>query len=181
MTPHEEWRPIVGYEGAYEVSNLGRMRSLPREVAAGQRGGTRIVPGRMLKTPLGRNGYRQVTLRKQTFMVHTLVALTFIGPRPNGYEICHNDGNGDNNAASNLRYDTVSANRLDTVTHGRNKWALRTHCSKGHPYTPENTSRNGRGRRCLTCHRDYERERNRRKAQSNATPLRPDDLRRQAS
>src|SRR5690242_190605 len=119
MTPtNEQWRPVVGYEGAYEVSDHGRVRSLMREVPAGQRGGTRLVPGRLLVAPLGRNGYRQVTLRRRTHLVHALVATAFLGERPPGLEVCHNDGDSENNAVANLRYDTVSENRLDTVRHG---------------------------------------------------------------
>ena len=164
----EEWRPVVGHEGAYEVSSLGRIRSLPREVPAGQRGGTRLISGRVLVTSIGRNGYRQVTLRKRTHMVHTLVARSFIGERPEGYEVCHNDGDSDNNAATNLRYDTVSANRRDTVNHGNHRMTQRTHCPKNHPYDEANTGYQRGARRCLTCHRESERTRNERNRHAQA-------------
>lgn len=160
MTPDEEWRPIAGYEGHYEVSSLGRVRSLARTVNAGPPPGVRQVPAVMLRQTLRPNGYLQVTLSKRSFMVHALVATAFIGPRQQGLETCHNDGVATNNVLTNLRYDTVSENRLDTVRHGNNVASNRTHCPQGHAYDAANTGRAGkRARRCLTCHRIRERAR----------------------
>jgi hypothetical protein len=50
--------------------------------------------------------------------VHTLVLLAFVGPRPDGMECCHNDGNPANNSLSNLRWDTPESNTADSVRHG---------------------------------------------------------------
>lgn len=156
--PHpraEQWRPVVGYEGAYEVSDLGRVRSLDRAVPAG-RGRTRKSSGRVLSQYLG--NYAKVRLKVDgagsTKNVHALVAETFLGPRPDGLEVCHNNGDASDNRLANLRYDTHSANQSDQIAHGTNPWSRRTHCSKGHEFTPENTRTRGpneNGRRCGTC------------------------------
>lgn len=86
--------------------------------------------------------------------VHQLVAEAFLGPRPEGMEVCHNNGQAHDNRAVNLRYDTHSNNQRDQVTHGIHTWANRTHCKWGHEY-PEDTPRShgGRTRRCLPCER----------------------------
>lgn len=112
----EEWCPVVGEEGYYEVSDRGRVRSLDRVV------GTRKQrwKGRMLKpTNMGR-GYVGVALRgRNKQRVHQLVARTFLGECPPGQVVCHNDGNPGNNRLENLRYDTQASNCRDTVRHGR--------------------------------------------------------------
>lgn len=111
----EVWRPVVGYE-EYQVSNLGRVR--------GKGGGRRWEPGALLT--LRENEHRlQVTLHPTgrkiiTIKVHKLVMITFVGPCPQGMEICHGDGNFKNNRLENLRYDTHRNNALDTITHGTN-------------------------------------------------------------
>jgi hypothetical protein len=155
----EEWRPVVGYEGLYEVSSEGRVRSLDR-ITGGKR--RRRIRGQMLTPTPHPDGRRvAVSLCKDGIQrapaVHRLVAAAFLGPRPVGLDICHGDGNGFNNAVANLRYDTRSANLLDSVRHGTHPWARRTHCKNGHEFTPENTAaRNGSdgtGRRCIACRR----------------------------
>lgn len=158
----EQWRPVVGYEHAYEVSNLGRVRAVERMVQAGRT--YRTIKPKVLKGVVRPSGYVQVTLRRKSHLVHTLVARAFIGERPVGYETCHNNGDAADNRLENLRYDTVSENRLDIVRHGRSWQANKTHCPQGHAYTPENTGRNSHGRRCLTCHRERERARQRKKS-----------------
>lgn len=123
--PGEEWRAIAGWEGFYEVSNMGRVRSLDR-VSCGVR-----VKGRLMK-PYPDNKdhpYAMLTLqsggRKGTPgcriefpMVHKLVLEAFVGPRPPGLEACHNDGDGMNNRLTNLRWDTHKANMADQFRHG---------------------------------------------------------------
>jgi hypothetical protein len=159
-TQCELWRPIPGYEGAYEVSDHGRVRSLDREVYAG-RGRTRKSVGRVLSAHFG-DHYVKVRLKLhgsgRTWNVHTLVALAFIGPKPEGMEVCHGNGDAHDNRAANLRYDTHSANGRDRTLHGRDRLANRTHCNKGHEFTEANTfiraGANESGRRCRTCERD---------------------------
>lgn len=111
----EEWRSISGY-GGYEVSSLGRVRSLDRTDAAGNR-----IKGRILKSRLHTGGYLRVNLcagKSRDFFIHRLVLETFIGPCPVGKEGCHNDGNRQHNAVSNLRWDTRFQNMADKKLHG---------------------------------------------------------------
>jgi len=124
----EEWRAVVGWEGFYEVSNLGRVRSLPRYRKA--RPGVRecIRPGKVLKqTPRAntRYTYYSVCLAdkyrniKVTENIHTLVAKAFIGPPPSPQHHCaHWDNNSFNNCVTNLRWATVTENMRDKERHG---------------------------------------------------------------
>lgn len=146
VTP-ERWLPVPGHDH-YEVSDRGRVRSLDRMVSIdcpGRRSYVARRPGRVLKPSPTSRGYLAISIsdgqpaRTKTWTVHTLVALAFLGPRPSGYEICHNDGNPLNNNLSNLRYDTISGNRLDSVKHGTHRNKRKTHCPYRHEFTPENT------------------------------------------
>lgn len=121
----ETWRPVVGCEGCYEVSDLGRVRSLDRSDMWIQRvrgGGdalvTRTWKGKILRPGVASNGYPTVALRLQTRTVHSLVARAFLGPRPEGLEICHSDGNRLNARLANLRYGTPQENAADSDVHG---------------------------------------------------------------
>ena len=99
----ETWKDVVGYEGRYEVSNLGNVRSLK------YRGHDKI---QLMKPSFNHAGYLVVTLggeRKQ-FRVHCLVLEAFIGLRPEGKQGCHNDSNKANCALDNLRWDTPKGN-----------------------------------------------------------------------
>lgn len=119
----EIWKDIPGYEGRYQASTEGRIRGADRvQIVCDKNGRSyrRNVKGRVLSACPGSNGYPYVGLRKSqdtdnaTFCpVPHLVALAFIGPRPEGLVICHADGNKNNNRPDNLRYDTETENRLD--------------------------------------------------------------------
>lgn len=153
----EQWNPIPGYEGRYEVSNFGRVRTVARVIPYID-GRLRRVPQRIRKTSLDTRGYVALTLTDATGdarsrAVHVLVAAAWLGPRPEGMEVCHNDGDKTNPRLDNLRYDTRSENALDLVRHGQHPWAHRTECIHGHPYTPENTYHNRGRRHCRTCTR----------------------------
>lgn len=150
----EQWRPIPGYEGLYEVSDQGRVRSLDRMRPF--QGGQRPLRGRVLKPWFSR--YWNVRLSREgaikAHTIHSLVAAAFIGPRPEGMHVCHNNGDCEDNSAKNLRYDTPSSNSLDVVKHGRHHYANRTHCSHGHEFTLENTvyfPSAPTSRKCRTC------------------------------
>lgn len=143
---NEEWRPVVGFADYY-VSNLGRIQS------------TKWTKPRIMK--LGRDpaGYPSVQLcvknRIHVRRVHRLVAEAFYGPRPDGYECRHLNGDKADNRLENLQWGTQSENVLDRVRHGTHQWANRTHCPKGHPYDEANTYRRPDGRRgrdCRACH-----------------------------
>ena len=121
----EEWRPVVGFEGLYEVSDLGRVRSLERTVWSRTRDGKplpRVQPAHVLAQAPHRAGYRMAHLYKEgtrtARTVHTLVADAFLGPCPAGQEVAHNDGVRSHNALVNLRYDTRAGNFADKVAHG---------------------------------------------------------------
>lgn len=117
----EIWRPIPNFPG-YDASNLGRIRSYWKNT--GSTGGRIIAiePQRILN-PAPSHGYYNVGLccdkGRSTKSVHRLVAAAFLGPCPEGFEVCHNDGTRSNNELSNLRYDTRSENQRDKVRHGR--------------------------------------------------------------
>lgn len=85
-----------------------------------------------------------------------LVGEAFLGPRPDGLETRHLDGNPANNSARNLRYGTKSENAQDRVRHGHHENTLKTHCPQGHPYSGANLGRtpDGRQRYCKTCKRE---------------------------
>jgi hypothetical protein len=145
----QTWLPVVGWEGLYEVSDLGLIWSCKR------RRGTK---GGLLKTPpVEGRGHLQVNLCRDGkpfhVFVHTLVAEAFHGPRPAAMECRHLDGNPANNAVGNLAWGTSSENNLDRVRHGTftNRNIGKTHCDHGHEFTPENTYLEGNRRRCWTC------------------------------
>lgn len=122
MNPtRETWKHIAGHEGAYEVSDLGRVRSLDRHVICGRHGETRAVKGRIMKPAVKLpGGYLVLNIGKSNLRhVAHLVAEAFIGPRPAGMDVCHDDCDPTNNAATNLRYDTRTGNMADTVGAGR--------------------------------------------------------------
>ena len=129
--PEETWRTIPGYEGYYEVSSEGRVRSIPRTLPDG-----RARKGKVLKqcTTKG-NGRLKVTLardgRSTNVKVHQLVAQAFLGSAPVGKTlVLHNDGNHLNNRARNLRWGNYSDNVRDSLTHGT--WRNQ-HTAAAHP------------------------------------------------
>ena len=117
----EIWRDIPGYEGRYQASNLGRIRSLDRRVPC-CRGATRLTKGKVLK-PSGQKAdpHLRVVLGHGApgSTVHSLVALTFIGPCPSGQEVRHLDGNPLNNRVDNLAYGTRGENILYVLRVGK--------------------------------------------------------------
>lgn len=133
------WRPIPGDE-PYEASSTGEIRS-PRKILSTQRNTV--------------SGYLYVTLgygNRRTRTVHSLVLRAFHGPRPEGVEARHLDGNQLNNSAVNLTWGTHSENLRDTVKHGTNVNTNKIQCPYDHPYTPGNTRMTKRGtRRCKRC------------------------------
>ena len=117
----ERWEDIPGYERLYQVSNLGRVKSLEKQyVNSLGRTITRKENLLSLK-PTNRNRVKVVLFKdnnRKYIDVHILVALAFIGERPEGYDVCHKDGNPSNNNVNNLRYDTRSENIIDNYRYG---------------------------------------------------------------
>lgn len=104
----EIWKDIFGWEGYYQVSDTGRVRSLDRTVPRG--GGRMTIVGKMTTLSELKDGSGRLVVRLQrgnsqvTRYVHELVAKTFIGPRPDKNEIHHIDENVKNNKLGNLTY-----------------------------------------------------------------------------
>lgn len=159
----ERWVPIPEYEDSYEVSDLGRVRSLHTAQIMSQR--------------TNRLGYRRINLNgygtKKTVAVHRLVLLAFEGPPPPGTVACHADDDKSNNTLVNLRWDTSSANNFDRVVNGGHYQRAKTRCDAGHPYDDTNTRISPDGWRvCRACEKTRE---------AHRPPRRRDRRRRAAS
>ena len=115
----EEWRDIPGHDG-YQVSSLGRVRSVDRESRYSD-GRVGKWPGRILKQKTTATGYNQVLLSNgkcRSFQVHRLVAIAFHGPAPEGKPyVLHNDGTRNNNTPENLRWGDQQDNMDDMIRH----------------------------------------------------------------
>lgn len=129
----ELWRAIPDHPG-YEVSDQGRV--LSRRLHRGD-------PGpRLLRPRIDSVGYARVHLRGENptpARVHRLVLAAFVGPLPKGHVTRHLNGDKTDNRLENLAYGTHLENSIDTVDHGQNVNASKTHCIHGHEFTPENT------------------------------------------
>ncbi|MGV8972266.1 MAG: HNH endonuclease [Rhodoglobus sp.] len=125
--------PIPGHEETYWASAEGVISTRRRR---GSHGGA-------LKAYLGTNGYLNVDLylngSRQIRTVHSLIAETFLGPRPDGHLVRHLNGNALDNRIENLQYGTPSENAYDSVAHGTHWQVVKTQCPQGHPYDDENT------------------------------------------
>jgi hypothetical protein len=119
-TTPEEWRPVVGYEGVYEVSSLGRVRSLNRH--ADHPRGPLNIRGMQISPFKNARGYLRVSLRdsgaRSKRTVHSLVLEAFIGPRPGGMQSRHLNGNKADNRPENLTWGTAKQNIADKRAHG---------------------------------------------------------------
>lgn len=129
----EVWKPVVGLESAYEVSNLGRARSKDRIVTR-RAGNNYVKSGRLLSNHSDHLGYVRWSFKlkgiRKCATAHTIVLTAFVGDRPGGMHGCHNDGNPSNNCLSNLRWDTVSGNHADKRKHGTQPLGTRSHLCK---------------------------------------------------
>lgn len=130
MERTEVWKPVVGFEGSYEVSSLGRVRSLDRQIwqAASHRTAAHWhrCKGRLLRPGvMNKYGHVSVALgHRNSHCVHAIVAAAFIGPRPEGLDVCHRDGDAGNNAETNLYYGTRGQNNRDISSHDRRKLSV---------------------------------------------------------
>lgn len=134
--PPEKWLPVAGFEGYYEVSNQGRVRSLTRIVKAGGER-TRISYSRILRQTPNAGGRLTVKLSvlgtTRTRLVHQMALEAFHGLRPQGMLACHNNGKHLDNRVANLRWDTPAENMRDKRRHGTNHNLNKTHCPRDHP------------------------------------------------
>lgn len=110
----EIWKPIKGFEGLYEISNMGRLRSFYK--ATHGRFVVSNEPQKIRKANPDGNGYLGLCLKKNgkayPKRIHRLVLITFVGDCPQGMEACHNDGIKTNNIVNNLRWDTHRNNMV---------------------------------------------------------------------
>lgn len=117
----EIWKSVLGYEGFYEVSNNGRVKSLTRMVRYRGRQ-SRTAPGRMLRPRRDKDGYSRVVLsrdgRSKPIVIHCLMLEAFVGPRPGGFYGCHDNGDNSDNRLSNLAWKTPKQNADDRDRHG---------------------------------------------------------------
>lgn len=133
---HEIWKPVVGYEGLYEVSNLGRVRSVGHYVTQNGNCGTpftRFYKGRIINTARSRNGYEGLTLsngsKRESKSVHRLVAEAFI-PNPNGLpQVNHKNEVKTDNRAENLEwctalYNATYGHRIEKAARAKSKPVL---------------------------------------------------------
>jgi hypothetical protein len=142
----EVWRTVPRFGHKYEASNLGRV----------------IGPsGKILRQRINRRGYPVVEVSlgtsSQETLTHRMVAMAFHGlPLPD-QECRHLNGVQTDNRADNLAWGSHSENSMDQVLHGTHRNISKTHCKRGHEFTPENTYCRGPGKRtCLTCKRIME-------------------------
>lgn len=129
-TTSEQWRAVVGYEGMYEVSDQGRVRSVDRVVQQTGRK-SRFFPGVLLSQMGDRKRYKWVNLRRdgghKVGKVHRMVAEAFIGPPLPGQVLCHKDGDVQNNCVANLRWGTAQSNSDDMVRMGNSQRGTKAH------------------------------------------------------
>lgn len=153
----EEWRPVVGWEGLYEVSSKSRIRTIGRTILT-KDGKTRKVPERIRKIQTRVCGHLSIDLKDEgkrgTYLVHRLVAAAFI-PNPHNHPLVRhlNDDPGDNRL-ENLAWGAKTDNSFDMVRNGLHYWASRIACSRGHTYTEESTRVTSKQRNCRECVRE---------------------------
>lgn len=178
----ELWKPVAGYEGLYDVSTLGRVRSHPRIVD--RKHGTARWPGKVLAPQKGSKGHYAVAMwrdkKQQTKFIHRLVAEAFL-PNPDNLPVVrHLNDIKEDNTLENLAWGTYADNAQDAIRNGRiPKREPQTHCLRGHLLSGLNLYINPKGSRaCVTCRDDHQKNnalRNRRERTSRGLP--PEDPR----
>lgn len=158
----EQWKPVVGYEGLYEVSDHGRVRSVDRVLVKSD-GRRMTIKGKLLKGGT-HQGYVNHKMQGVTKYTHVMVLEAFDRPRHPGEEARHLNDIKSDNRLINLRWGSRSDNAKDRVRNGIHNNAKKTHCPQGHEYTPENTYVYGTKRVCKTCIRIRDRERSSRRS-----------------
>ena len=132
----EIWRDIKDYEGLYQISNLGRVRSLDR-YAKHSRGGNMLIKGKILKPTINSNDYYVVNLSKNGVeiinYIHRLVAEAFVLNPENKPEVDHINTNRTDNRIENLRWATDEEQANNSLTKEHNSNAKKGKYGKEHP------------------------------------------------
>ena len=118
----EMWKPVLGYEGIYEVSNMGNVRTAEGKTTTSRRFPKRVWKQRVLRQKVTRNSKGRCDARvdlwkgkdHKTYLVARLVAFSWVGGYEQGMTVNHIDGNPLNNCASNLEWLTLA----DNIRHG---------------------------------------------------------------
>lgn len=148
--PDEKWRPVREWEGLYEVSDQGRVRSVTR-TATNFNGNTYTVQGRLRRSPAGTDGHHVVSLsngqRRDTRSVQRMVLEAFVGPAMEGEIARHKNHDKSDNRLENLEW----------VDRSEDTPAPPTECPRGHPLKEPNLAkwalRQGGRHVCLACSR----------------------------
>lgn len=156
----ENFRPVVGFEEQYEVSDAGHVYGVAR-VAIHSNGFRQRIARAERKIVMSNRNRATVNLcrdgRYTMKQVHHMVLEAFVGPCPvEGWYGCHRDDDPTNNALDNLYWGTPSENTEDCLRNGNHSMARKTHCHKGHEFTEENTKVSTRStgrtkRECRAC------------------------------
>ena len=167
--PNEEWRDVVGYEGLYQVSNLGRVRSVDKIIKTGRGYVSRLVKGKMKKIKVHSNGYLEVNLssngKAKTYKIHRLVSMAFI-PNPRHFkEVNHKDEDKTNNNVDNLewcssKYNANYGNRNKKSSLARSKSIIQytlygVMIAEYNSLTNAGLSVNGNAQGVFSCARGY--------------------------
>lgn len=146
---HEQWRPIPGYEGYYEASNLGRIRSINLQSRGARSLQSRVLTPRLdggrLKVSISVRGKRRYALASR------LIGTAWLGIPPDDHRIAHISEDQTDNRVENLAIMSVS--EIGIRNGRRNRGKTRDVCQRGlHPLTGSNVSVNRNGsRQCLAC------------------------------
>ena len=125
----EEWKDIKGYEGLYQVSNFGRIKSLPRKKFT-PTGWPYFTKEKILKTSIDLNGYQGIELFKngkgKRYLIHRLVAMAFVEGYKKGLQVNHKDEDKSNNFYTNLewcsrQYNCNYGSRNNKIKNGNSK------------------------------------------------------------
>lgn len=118
----EIWKDIKDYEGLYQISNLGRIKSLPKIK------GRALTSEKILSPVIGNRGYKMIFLykngNKKRYSLHRLIAIAFIENKNNKPYINHKDGNKLNNSIENLEWCTCRENTMHALNIGLRKYII---------------------------------------------------------